>query len=363
MRRHRSRCEGSHRLRGLGVRAAAWPSRGLAARHRRSWTAIAGRACAAGAGDIARACARGGGCSVNVVVGVDAGGSKTLAVAAGDGRQVGRAQRGSANATSLGIETAVATILDAVREAAAGCEVDAICVGAAGASRRGVAFPIRQALVKAYPAAQVRIVDDAAIALRAGVADGPAVVVIAGTGSIGYAEDAQGQGHRAGGLGWLIGDEGSGYAVGLAALREAAKALDGRGEAQGLLELVREQLPATDREELLSSVYTRSGAHLETARVAALAEGVLRLAAQGDRFAAAIVEQAAADLGALALYAARAAGLSGSALHVVLAGGMLRGETPFTALVQQRVERALPGASAQVLSREPVEGALVLARR
>ncbi|TAM72658.1 hypothetical protein EPN44_15300 [bacterium] len=300
---------------------------------------------------------------MKVVVGVDAGGSKTLAVAANGGERVGQAERGPANATSLGVESAVATILDAVSEAARGCQVGAVCVGAAGASRRGVAYPIRQALVKAYPEAQVRIVDDAAIALRAAVPDGPGVVVVAGTGSIGYAEDAQGSVHRAGGLGWLIGDEGSGYAVGLATLREAAKTLDGRGEAHALLALVREHLPAKDREELLSSVYARSGAHLETARVAALAEGVLRLAGEGDRSAGGIVEHAALDLAALGVDAARAAGLAQDAPHVVLAGGLLCAKTPLAQLVQRRIESDIRGAAVARLEREPVEGALALARR
>ena len=300
---------------------------------------------------------------MNVVVGVDAGGSKTLAVAVNGGERVGQAERGPANATSLGVESAVGTILEAVSEAARDCRVEAVCVGAAGASRRGVAYPIRQALVKAYPEAQVRIVDDAAIALRAAVPDGPGVVVIAGTGSVGYAEDAQGGAHRAGGLGWLIGDEGSGYAVGLAALREAAKTLDGRGQAHALLALVRDHLPAKDREELLSSVYARSGAHLETARIAALAEGVLRLAGEGDSCASDIVEQAALDLSALAVCAARAAGLAQDAPRVVLAGGLLRAETPLAQLVRRRIESDLEGAAAAPLECEPVEGALALARR
>ncbi|MDE2571439.1 MAG: hypothetical protein KGM44_02820 [bacterium] len=304
---------------------------------------------------------------MRVVIGVDAGGSKTLAVAstasAADGGHLARAERGPANATSLGVAAAVDTVLDAVRQVAAGHEVAAICAGAAGASRRGVAFPIRKALLAAFPSAQVRIVDDAAIALRAGVPNGPGVVVIAGTGSIGYAEDAEGGSHRSGGLGWLIGDEGSGYAIGLAALREAARTLDGRGSAHALLALVREQMPASDREELLDTVYTRSGEHLETARVAALAAGVLQLAGAGDRPAAKIVQAAAQDLGGLGVAAARAAGLASSNPRVVLAGGLLREGSLLTYLLQTRIENDLLGAVVTRLEREPVEGALALARR
>jgi len=300
---------------------------------------------------------------MKVVVGVDAGGSKTLAVATANGAHVARAERGPANATSLGVESAVATIVDAVAEAASSHDVEAVCVGAAGAFRRSVAYPIRQALVKAYPDARVRIVDDAAIALRAAVPEGPGVVVISGTGSIGYAEDADGNVHRSGGLGWLIGDEGSGYAIGLAALREAAKTLDGRAHAHALLALIREHLPASDRDELLGSVYARTGAHLEIARIAALASGVLRLAGDGDRAATKIVQQAAIDLAGFAVAAARSAGIANSNPRVVLAGGLLREGTLLTYLLQTRIENDLLGAVVTRLDREPVEGALALARR
>ncbi|HVA36874.1 MAG TPA: BadF/BadG/BcrA/BcrD ATPase family protein [Candidatus Dormibacteraeota bacterium] len=301
---------------------------------------------------------------MKVVIGVDAGGSKTLAVAAsGDGAHVGRAERGPANATSVGVEAAVATLREAVAEAAAGWEVEAICVGAAGASRRSVAYPMRKALVDAYPDVRVRIVDDAAIALRAAVPEGAGVVVISGTGSVGYAEDDAGSAHRAGGLGWLIGDEGSGYAVGLAALREAARTLDGRGAAQALLALVREHLSVADRDELLAAVYRRDGSHLEPAQIAALAAGVVHLAGEGDRPATKIVQSAALDLGGLAVSAARAAGIARSNPRVVLAGGLLREGTLLTYLLQTRIENDLLGAVVTRLAHDPVEGALTLARR
>ena len=85
--------------------------------------------------------------------------------------------------------------------------------------------------------------DDAAIALRAAVPEGPGIVLIAGTGSIAYAENGERR-SRVGGLGYLAGDEGSAFAIGMAAVRLYGRVLDGRARADETTEVVNRALGA-----------------------------------------------------------------------------------------------------------------------
>ncbi len=95
----------------------------------------------------------------------------------------------------------------------------AICLGMAGVDRARDAEIIRGILRRIGHRAQVIVVNDALIALEAGVPGMPGTVVIAGTGSIAYGRNAEGRGARAGGWGYVLGDEGSGYWLGRLALR------------------------------------------------------------------------------------------------------------------------------------------------
>ena len=80
----------------------------------------------------------------------------------------------------------------------------------------------------------VLVVNDALVALEAGAPDEPGVVVIAGTGSIAYGRNERNQAARAGGWGYMLGDEGSGYWIGRAALRAVLREADRRGPATQL---------------------------------------------------------------------------------------------------------------------------------
>ena len=79
--------------------------------------------------------------------------------------------------------------------------------------------------------APVLVVNDALVALEAGAGDGPGIVLIAGTGSICYGRNEEGQAARAGGWGYMLGDEGSGWWIGRRALSAVMRQFDGRGPA------------------------------------------------------------------------------------------------------------------------------------
>jgi N-acetylglucosamine kinase-like BadF-type ATPase len=256
--------------------------------------------------------------SERIAIGVDAGGSTTVAALSSDGAYRTSAYGGPANASSLGAALAASAIVATVREVAAGAAVDSIFVGAAGAGRGAARDALAAALRTHFTAATIAVEDDLRVALRAGLAAGPGVVLVAGTGSVAYAENAERR-VRVGGAGYLAGDEGSAFAIGLGALKRLARVYDGRERGDETSAAVAAAFAAPDLEALLDALY---GGPPDVARIAALAPLVIAGADRGDRAATKIVQGAAQELGDLVRAAARGAELAEPV--VVFAGGLLR---------------------------------------
>jgi glucosamine kinase len=275
-----------------------------------------------------------------VAVGVDAGGTMTRAVVSVDGERCAAADGAGANVTTLGVDDAADVILGVVRKALEHRKPSAIVAGAAGAGRAAVAAELAALLAGAYPGARVAVGDDAAIALRAAVPAGPGIVLIAGTGSIAYAENG-GKTARAGGLGYLAGDEGSAFAIGMAAVRLYGRVLDGRQRADETTDLVARALDAPDRDAYIAALYD---APLVPAVIASLAPAIVAFAGKGNRTATKIVQTAGSDLGDLLKSVARAVDLLEAAPNVVLAGGLFRENSLLSFLLETRIVGDLPGA-------------------
>ena len=182
---------------------------------------------------------------------------------------------------------------------------------------------------------------------RAGLYRPHGVAVVAGTGATAWAVRADdGRECVYGGWGSLLGDEGSGYALGLAGLRAAVRAFEGRAEAPSrLFTAVLGHFgfaEPTFREDLVFLAYHKP---LTRAEIAALAAVVTGLAAQGDPLAARLTAEAAADLTALALHAARRLFHPEESFDVAIAGGLTNaGELvlgPFRQGLTQEFPRAI----------------------
>lgn len=294
-----------------------------------------------------------------IAVGVDAGGSKTAVVHAVEGEASRIEVRDGANASVRGAEGAAAIIADAVESSLDGAMPHAVFVGAAGASRPEVRTAIENALRSRYQSARIQVRDDAYIALRAAVPQGDGVVVIAGTGSISYAQHGD-QGYRCGGYGYLLGDDGSGFAIGSAAISHVLRSYDGRAVRDELVTALETHLGATDLEGILQSAY-RSEHPVGT--IAASARIVLDLAQGGERSATKIVQTAAAGLGDLVKSVIKLAGLSGAAVPIVLGGGLLQSNSLLTYLLETRLLNEHPAMPVTKLTTEPCFGALAEAQR
>lgn len=293
--------------------------------------------------------------SERIAVGVDAGGTATVAALSRDGSYESTVRLGGANPSSAGIPAAVETIATAVRELVRDTDPHALFVSAAGVGRATVRAAFEAALTAAFPETHALAVeDDTRAALRSAVAEGPGIVLIAGTGSVAYGENGAARA-RVGGAGYLAGDEGSAFAIGMAAVRLLARAYDGRAQPDETTALVARALDAPDRDALLGALY---GAPLDVAKVAGLAPSIVAFAGKGNRASTKIVQAAAQELGDLARAAARQCGLGDASPDVAFAGGLFRENSLLSFLVETRVVNEIPGARIVRARDEPARAAL-----
>ncbi len=300
-----------------------------------------------------------------LVLGIDGGGSHTVALLAtatsGQWTILGRGTAGPSNRQAVGQERALAALDEAINAAfaAAGlarCPVASACLGLAGADRADDQCMIRDWGQRARLADRIEVTSDAAILLAAGTPQGWGLALIAGTGSIAFGRSADGRGARAGGWGYLLGDEGSAYALVMAGLQAVVRAVDGRGPTTRLSEGFFSRLGLNQPQELIAAVY-RSGR--DRADFAALAPLVLELA-ETDEVAGALVEQQAQELARAGEAVLRQLQMEGP-IPLALAGGLLLGSEVY----RQRVLQTLTALSVQsgpiALVEEPAQGAVALA--
>ncbi len=293
-----------------------------------------------------------------IIVGVDAGGTSIeCAVAFGD-ETILRAGD-AANVRTTGIEGAAERIAATVRAGLRGEMFDALTVGAAGAGDPPVASALEAALRRFFPSGTIAVRDDAEIALRAAVPDGDAVALIAGTGSIAYAQIG-GKTHRAGGYGYLLGDEGSGFSIGRAALGAMLRWYDGRAAHAQLFDAIAAKMQVADAQTLLGRIY---GEVDPVPAIASIAPLVLDRASAGERLATKIVQTAALELVDLLKSLAQRAELGGRELPLVFCGGLFGGNSLLSYLVETRLLADLPLLAPRKSPPAPVMGALELARR
>lgn len=295
------------------------------------------------------------------MIGIDAGGSKTVAwLADAEGRVIGEGRGGGANLHSAG-ELATEKALFEVIHAALGDGVpmpDAVCVGMAGMDRPDDEAVVRGILRRLGCRGQIVAVNDAHIALVAGAGASPGVVIIAGTGSIAYGIGPAGTAARAGGWGEVYGDEGSAYWVGARALAAVVRAADRRGPATALSALVLKHADADRIDGLVRQVHTRPD---RRQMIAAMAGLVSKADGDGDAVAGEILRAAADELAVAARSVIEQLGMRGERFHVVLSGGLFKMAPAMAAMLAARVSELAPRAITGLLTDEPALGAVRLA--
>lgn len=310
--------------------------------------------------------------NIPFVIGVDGGGTRTcVCVAALDGATLVLHEAGASAVSVHGLAGAQHILFAAIESATSQSGVHlrdlrAICFGLSGVDRADERAPMLQwASSRFTPNAEV--VNDCEIVLEAGSDAGWGVALIAGTGAISFGKSPSGERGRAGGWGYLMGDEGSAYDIAREGLRAALHAADGRGAQTQLIDAILHHFGIDRTSALVPAVYrhnkTDAGAlPIRPNQMAALAPLVTQAAAQGDAVAQEIVNRAGVELSLDVLAVARRLHLP-ARVPLALAGGLLLKADAVRAGLMHALSQSEFEFAPVAQVNEPVRGAVKVALR
>ncbi|WP_068774064.1 N-acetylglucosamine kinase [Paenibacillus sp. FJAT-26967] len=215
---------------------------------------------------------------------------------------------------------------------------------------------VKEALVKAGIRARRIVIENDGLAALLGATDGkPGILLIAGTGSIVYGINDYGRSARAGGWGYRVGDEGSGYWIGKQALIAVLQSLDGRRGPTALTDAVMPFLGLRSEEELYNWVYSTE---YRVDTVARLARLVSEAEQGGDPAARSILEAGADEL----FHAARAVierlDMRAMPFTLILQGGVLQNNMFMRSRLTNQLQDFAPSCNLEEVKREPIYGVI-----
>ncbi len=301
-----------------------------------------------------------------VVFGADGGGTKTKGVIVrGDGQVIVQRTAGPSNQNVIGVEAAARELAGLMVACCneANCsptDLRSAVLGLAGAGeeaeRNRLIDAINHLLSQfGYGKVPMRIVSDARIALEGALGGKPGVIVIAGTGSVVMGKHASGKVLLVGGWGRILGDEGSGYRIGLEAVRAVTREYDGRHQAGRLREDLRKRFGWGTRQEIINAIYKHRF------DIASVAPAVLEAAGDGDVVAADILRKAAGELAEQIAGAITKLEFPPGPVPVVFCGGLIDHQTFYAAALREAIVRLVPSVRVEPALHPPVQGAVLMA--
>jgi glucosamine kinase len=300
---------------------------------------------------------------VSYYIGLDGGGTKTTCAVGDERTLLATATAGPSNIVRVGEAQVRESLHRAVRQvcAAAGItpeQVKRTCLGGSGAGRPELARVVREILAEIL-STPIDVVGDMEIALQAAFDTSPGVIVIAGTGSIAYGRDPQGQTLRAGGWGFAIGDEGSAHWIGRTAVNALLRASD-RSDADTQSSLAKGLFQAWKVTSLPD--LARAANSIPPPDFSSLFPAVSKCP---DDLAVEVLRNAGRELAEIAaVVIGRLFGheQTGS-VHVAMIGGVFRHASVVRQVFYNELHKLEPRAEILPQVVEPVEGALKMARR
>ncbi len=298
---------------------------------------------------------------MSYIIGIDGGGTKTVGLLATDnGECITRVQTGPSNYHVVGIEQTQAVINEIITELSAHVEKTplmsiSVCIGMAGLGRQDDKIVIGQICDEIGINKSRILTHDAHIALVGGTGKQAGVIVISGTGSIVYGIDECGREVRAGGWGYLLGDEGSGYDIALKGLQAIARAADKREQSTLLTDLILKELELNAPNELIR--WTHAVSRDEIAHLAGL---VFEAAEMNDDKAIQIIGNAFSEL-ACAVEAVTTQLDFNQQFDIVFSGGILLNHPILADKLHKWIEKIIIGSTVIRPKHEPAYGAVLLA--
>lgn len=298
------------------------------------------------------------------VMGVDGGATKTLAAVLDlQTNALHLAHGGPSNEDAVGAKAAVQALLGAADEAieragVAPEDLGAAVLAVAGTDTDSIAAHVRAARTEAWI-----VVNDVVGAWATATGGSPGVAVISGTGSNVFGVGRDGSAWRAGGWGHLLGDEGSGYWLGMQSIKAALRDREASGPATALSDAACEFFEMASVEALASRVYSKP---LTKGEIAAFAVETGRLAERGDVVARGLYELGARELGdQIGAVISRTGLADGSvgAFPVGLIGSAFKAGPVFLEPLARAVHECAPAAEVVPVAMAPVGGSLLLASK
>ncbi len=296
------------------------------------------------------------------ILGFDGGGTKTECVLMNSAHQVlARTYAGPSNPSRIGVEVAARAVEDAAGFALKEAGLERSIIVAIGAGLAGTAKPemkqrMTVALQNSFPSAAITVLTDFEAALAA-AGEGPAIVLVAGTGSAAFGRNAQGEIHRAGGYGPASSDEGSAYDIGCRAIAAAVDARKKTGTDSALGKQILAQLRCTEWPVVQHRAQTMPDDIFPP-----LFPVVAAAADSGDAAAREILAHAASQLASLVDQVAARLNLQQSDFLLAKIGGTIGRSVFFDAQLDAAFKQLFPSARIGTLRISPAEAAALAAK-
>ena len=299
------------------------------------------------------------------IIGMDGGGTKTHCLITNlDGKILYECTGGASNFLVIGTEKVSETIFNLIQSCKqqvgiSFSDISSIVLGTTGAGRRNDAEKLENAF-KEYSHNHGADLDffhvesDARIALEGAFSGNPGSILIAGTGSIIFGKDSEGNIHRVGGFGRFLGDEGSGFVIGKKGLAAVSKEFDGRSIPTNISKLVEEKFGINSSEKLINEIYRNNF------DIASAAPLVIQAAEQGDAIALKIIDEETDEL--LFHLSAMAKKLNQQEMNVSFIGGIITHDNIYSKTLRKKIALKLPNVKVKESENSPTFGAVLMAK-
>jgi len=302
---------------------------------------------------------------MQIIIGMDGGGTKTKSIACSiDGNILFETSSGPSNFLMIGTEKVSQTILELIDRSLEALSLNyadilSVVIGTTGAGRRTDADTLENdfndLLIKNnISVGKFRVESDARIALEAAFSGKPGSILIAGTGSIMFGKDIDGNIHRVGGFGRFIGDEGSGFILGKKGLTAVAKNMDGRGLPTILTDIVAKNFNINDLQSLITEIYKNNF------DIASVAPHVIEAADKGDEICKKIINEESEEL--VIHIKAMMKAMKSDHLDLSLIGGTITTNNIYANLFREKVKKTLSNVNIKKPDAEPAYGAFLMAK-
>ncbi len=300
-------------------------------------------------------------------LGVDGGATKTEAVIIDEQEKIlGRAFGDSVNRHEIGVEQMKKNIEGTIKNALSQAKIDIdevgfTVLGLAGKDTREdelTLTEIADLLMEGSLADKVKVLSDVEIAYKSCIDQDYGIVIIAGTGSNCFGQGKNEEVAWAGDWGYLLGDQGSGFALGLGALKRVMREFDGRGVATALTQMVLEKLALTDPLDLVGFAYQTP---VPVKEIASLAPLVFSASEQGDKTAQDLVNKLIIEMVLSVQAVARKTNLTDEEFELGLVGGIFK-ENLVIKLLEREIKKILPKAKIVLPGIAPAMAAAKMAK-